>query len=147
MKKEEKLLSEKIFSGKQGYSKVKLRGRFFEQEYTYPIFINSGDHMNRKLKTGVSALGSAMLVVLMTAQTQFAKEDDFCANVDRVTFDVSLSAKHPLNRCATDKPENSVSWTKWFSGRSSSYQFHYLDLLELLSKTSDDSTKQHRGQN
>ena len=103
--------------------------------------------MNRKLKTGVSVLGSAMFVMLITAQSQFAKGDDFCANVDRVSFDVSLSAKHPLNRCATDKPENSVSWTKWFSGRSSSYQFHYLDLLELLSKTSDDSTKQHRGQN
>lgn len=103
--------------------------------------------MNRKLKAGVSIFGSAMFAVLMMANTQFAKGDGFCANVDQVTFDANLPVNHPLNRCAIDKKENSVSWTKWFSGRSSSYQFHYLDLLELLSQSSDDSTKQHHGQN
>ena len=25
-----------------------------------------------------------------------------------------------------------VSWTRWLSGKSSSFQFHFLDLLELL---------------
>ena len=27
-----------------------------------------------------------------------------------------------------------VSWMSWLTGRSSSYRFHYLDLLELLSR-------------
>lgn len=96
--------------------------------------------MNRKLKVSLSAVGSTTFAVLLLAQTQFANGDEFCANATAITFDASLPVSHPTNRCASDKPVSDVSWTKWFSGRSPSFQFHYLDLLELLSRTTDKPT-------
>ncbi|GAA0858808.1 hypothetical protein [Aliiglaciecola litoralis] len=101
--------------------------------------------MNRKLKASVSVFGSALFAVLVMAQTQFASGDGFCANVEQVAFNASFPVSHPMNRCAFNKPETGVSWTKWFSGRSPSFQFHYLDLLELLSRTTEDSNDHRSG--
>lgn len=100
--------------------------------------------MNRKSKASLSTLGAMFFVVLMGAQMSFVKGDSLCANFDEVEFSHDLPMSHPLNRCASEQ-KNDVSWTSWFSGRSSSYQFHYLDLLELLSRVGEDSTERHRG--
>jgi hypothetical protein len=102
--------------------------------------------MNSKLKVSLSIFGSAAFAFLMVAQTQFAEGDGFCANVEQVAFNASFPVSHPINRCASGKPLNDISWTTWFSGRSPSFQFHYLDLLELLSRTTDESTEHHRGE-
>ncbi len=39
----------------------------------------------------------------------------------------------PLCANAQQQAEE-VSWVSWLTGRSTSYRFHYLDLLELLSR-------------
>jgi hypothetical protein len=100
--------------------------------------------MNKKLKAKLSIMGSAAFAFLLVAQTQFANGDGFCANVERVVFNAHFPVSHPVNRCASEKPENDISWITWFSGRSPSFQFHYLDLLELLSRTTDEPTEPHR---
>ncbi|QLE83912.1 MULTISPECIES: hypothetical protein [Shewanella] len=46
------------------------------------------------------------------------------------TYNSALPASHPNNRCA-DQSHN-VSWKNWFTGKSRSGQFHFVDLLELL---------------
>lgn len=100
--------------------------------------------MNRKSKASLSTFGAVSLFVLMIAQVSFVKGDSLCANFDAVKFNAELPMSHPINRCASEQ-KNDVSWTSWFSGRSPSYQFHYLDLLELLSRVGEDSTEHHRG--
>ena len=52
------------------------------------------------------------------------------------TNDASRVAAHAVQQCdglATVE----VSWLEWVSGKSSSYQFHLFDLLELLYGNSD----------
>lgn len=108
------------------------------------FYLIHGVLMNRKSKARLSTVGAISFVVLMTAQMSFVKGDSVCANFDEVDFNTNLPMSHPLNRCASEQ-KNDVSWTSWFSGRSPSYQFHYLDLLELLSRVGEDSTERHRG--
>ncbi len=80
---------------------------------------------------------SASLVALLS----FAGSTDheglaFCSCPENSQFDQTLPMSHPVNRCATQQA-NGVSWISWFSNSSKSKQFHYLDLLELLSRDSD----------
>jgi hypothetical protein len=41
------------------------------------------------------------------------------------------SVNGPTTQACVTSPLT-VSWTRWLSGKSSSFQFHFLDLLELL---------------
>ncbi|MEP4890481.1 MAG: hypothetical protein ABJV04_10670 [Aliiglaciecola sp.] len=91
--------------------------------------------MNRKLKV-FSSVGAVMFSMVFVLQTQLSGVDDFCQNIDVIEFNSNLPITHPINRCASNQ-QNSVSWTNWFSGRSG-YKFHYLDLLELLSRAADN---------
>ncbi|WJG10006.1 hypothetical protein [Aliiglaciecola sp. LCG003] len=93
--------------------------------------------MNRTLKCSLSIASSCLLVSLVAAHISLEQSADFCANIERGQYEVSLPMSHPLNRCAAGQSKN-VSWTNWFSGRSPSYQFHYLDLLELLSRSTEE---------
>ena len=100
-------------------------------------------HMNRKL-TGSIAFSSAILVaVLAFGQVQINENGLFCSCPHNAQFDTQLPMSHPINRCATVQAEG-VSWSSWFAGGTNSNQFHYLDLLELLSRhTSNTKQKQH----
>ena len=92
--------------------------------------------MNRKLK-GVFTLGACTLVAVMGfAQMSGSEGSLFCSCPQSVSFDHELPMSHPINRCAT-KQSTGVSWSSWVSGRSYSYQFHFIDLLELLSSHSE----------
>ena len=92
--------------------------------------------MNRKLKGLVTLSTCAMVAVLGFAQVPASEGSLFCSCPQIVSFDHELPMSHPINRCATEK-STGVSWSSWISGRSSSYQFHFIDLLELLSRHSD----------
>lgn len=94
--------------------------------------------MNRMFARSLTLAGSALAVVLTFAQIMEGDDSGLCVNFDVTGFNSSLPASHPANRCASGQQAD-VSWFTWFSGRSKSYQFHYLDLLELLSRSSDDS--------
>ncbi|XOV79687.1 MAG: hypothetical protein ACFHVJ_01725 [Aestuariibacter sp.] len=58
------------------------------------------------------------------------------------TLDKTLPVSHPANRCAVE-PVSHVSWFSWITGSHSSKQFHYLDLLELLTRSDDDNSTRH----
>lgn len=60
----------------------------------------------------------------------------FCHCKPDLAFDHTLPLSHPINRCASTQ-SGAVSWYSWISGKSGSYQFHFIDLLELLSRTKD----------
>ena len=65
------------------------------------------------------------------------------------SYNSSLPASHPNNRCARQTED--LSWSTWFTGKSRSNQLHFVDLLELLYGHSDSplddvtpaNTKQH----
>lgn len=40
---------------------------------------------------------------------------------------------------STNDNDQSVSWYSWLTGNSISYDFHYLDLLELLYRSHDSN--------
>jgi hypothetical protein len=95
--------------------------------------------MNRKSKsfltlTGVTLTGIAAAAILSVSQVSIDDRNVFCGNLDKVVLDHGLPVSHPVNRCAADQSQG-VSWSEWFTGRSRSYQFHFIDLLELLSRS------------
>jgi hypothetical protein len=58
-------------------------------------------------------------------------------------LDVSLPLSHPKNRCADNNTTRDISWFTWLSGKTKSNQFHYLDLLELLSRHTESKYSKH----
>ncbi len=96
--------------------------------------------MNRKSTRLATIVSSALVAVLVFAQTPDQEGLLFCSCADGVKFNHDLPLSHPVNRCASEQSAE-VSWSSWFSGAASSNQFHYLDLLELLYTGSDDAKK------
>ena len=95
--------------------------------------------MNGKSKslftlTGVTLTGLATVAILSVFQVSSDDKNVFCGNLESVVLDQQLPVSHPVNRCAANQSQG-VSWSDWFTGRSSSYQFHFIDLLELLSRS------------
>ena len=100
--------------------------------------------MNRKFKslftiTGVTLSSLAAVAILSFSQISPDNRSAFCGSLENVVFDQNLPVSHPANRCATEQSPG-ISWTAWFTGRSSSYQFHFIDLLELLSRPAKSET-------
>lgn len=79
--------------------------------------------------------------ILFAAGAIAAGQNGFaaCDCASDVEPDLSLPMSHPVNRCAFNQTKE-VSWYSWFSGKSQSGQFHYLDLLELLTRNSHSNT-------
>lgn len=94
--------------------------------------------MNRTSKTLLAVLASVLLTAAAYAQVLSSKEAEYCGCSVKTMFDKKLPVSHPSNRCI-DSPSTSVSWFAWLSGKSGSNQFHYLDLLELLTRSDSES--------
>ena len=79
-------------------------------------------------------------VALLSIAATFTPEtrSSVCDYQPVTDFNPKLPASHVQNQCARhlDGVEE-VSWLSWIAGKSSSFQFHFLDLLELLHN--DDS--------
>jgi hypothetical protein len=95
--------------------------------------------MNRNSKslftlTGLTLTGLATIAILSVSHVSSDDRNVFCGNLENAGFNKELPVSHPVNRCATTQSQG-VSWSEWFTGRSSSYQFHFIDLLELLSRS------------
>jgi hypothetical protein len=95
--------------------------------------------MNRKSKSLLTLSGMASISITAVAILSFSRisldnNSMVCGDLDNVVLNQQLPVSHPVNRCATEQSQG-VSWSQWFSGRSSSYQFHFIDLLELLSRS------------
>jgi hypothetical protein len=107
------------------------------------IVSNQDMHMNRKLKSSIAFSSAILVAALAFGQVQINAGGVFCSCPHNSQFDTQLPMSHPINRCATVQADG-VSWTSWFAGGTNSSQFHYLDLLELLSRhTSDTKQKPH----
>ena len=76
--------------------------------------------------------GSAAL--LSVALSSAPQSRSSVCNYQPVTeFNPKLPASHIQNQCARHKDGvEEVSWFSWIAGKSPSFQFHFLDLLELL---------------
>lgn len=101
--------------------------------------------MNRNSKslftfTGVTFTGLATVAILSVSQVSSDNRNAFCGNLENVVLAQELPVSHPVNRCAASQSKG-VSWSQWFTGRSSSYQFHFIDLLELLSRSGNSEAK------
>ncbi len=97
--------------------------------------------MNRMSKSIYRTVGLPMVAVAFVAFLTLPTSSSngvspFCQDLPNIVLDTDLPVSHPKNKCATEQMQG-VSWFSWFSGRSSSYQFHFIDLLELLSRPSE----------
>ncbi|MGS2721647.1 hypothetical protein [Paraglaciecola aestuariivivens] len=97
--------------------------------------------MNRKSKSlfrlvGLPLMGMATLAFLTLPSSYSSGVDAFCKDLPSIALDKNLPVSHPKNKCASQQMQG-VSWFSWVAGRSSSYQFHFIDLLELLSRPSE----------
>ncbi len=102
--------------------------------------------MNRKSKslfsqTGIALTGIAAIALLSFPQISSDDKSVFCGDTENTVIEHELPISHPANRCATASQSQGVSWSEWFTGRSSSYQFHFIDLLELLSRSGNSEAK------
>ncbi|MCV2884369.1 hypothetical protein OE749_06645 [Aestuariibacter sp. AA17] len=96
--------------------------------------------MNRVSKGLVTTCFSAFLVAGIYAMVPTSQTYPFCTAHNPVEFDKSLPISHPHNVCAL-QTEHSVSWVSWISGSTTQSGFHYLDLLELLTRGVEDASK------
>lgn len=83
---------------------------------------------------------STAIVALLSFAGISAEQTSNCACIAKL--DKTLPLSHPANRSAVDEVSH-VSWLSWFTGSNSSRQFHYLDLLELLTRSDDDGRTRH----
>lgn len=70
-------------------------------------------------------------IVLISAVSAATWQNESTKTLEECTAMMQNSEqKNAQTLCQT--PEQSVTWTSWFSGKSRSTQFHFLDLFELL---------------
>ena len=124
---------------------LKRSCRLLNCRYNVTKYFNADNTMNRKSKSlftlsGKTLTGIVAAAILSFYQVSSDNSNVFCGNLENVVLDQQLPVSHPINRCATEKSQG-VSWSSWFSGRSSSYQFHFIDLLELLSRSANSKEK------
>lgn len=84
--------------------------------------------------SGMASISITAVAILSFSRISLDNNSMVCGDLDNVVLNQQLPVSHPVNRCATEQSQG-VSWSQWFSGRSSSYQFHFIDLLELLSRS------------
>ena len=109
---------------------------YFVHRYNVSFYYSGENFMKRKL-SGLLTLSACAVVTVMGLANMPANEgSQFCSCPQIVSFDNELPMSHPINRCASQQ-SSGVSWSSWIRGRSPSYQFHFIDLLELLSRHSE----------
>lgn len=99
-----------------------------------------------KLPLKLATLSAIIAFISLAATTVSAKNSLTslaCGCSYATKLDVSLPVSHPKNRCAEDNPARDINWFTWLSGKTRSNQFHYLDLLELLSRHSESKYRKH----
>lgn len=94
--------------------------------------------MTGKIRT---IAGIALALSLVVGWSSYCHKSEYGIDCEHsnAQFDTSLPVSHPQNRCAVGTKQD-VSWASWLSGNGQGIQFHFLDLLELLSRQADNST-------
>lgn len=85
------------------------------------------------------AVCGIVALVSVAVYPRSGSEASVCEFQPSSRFNPKLPASHVQNQCARDRDGViEVSWLSWIAGKSPSFQFHFLDLLELLH---DDDSK------
>lgn len=74
-------------------------------------------------------------VITIGTLSYLSKNNDVVAAVNECQY--SFGHKKMNNTLACMKVEQKSSWMSWITGDSRSAQFHYLDLLELLTSSEE----------
>jgi hypothetical protein len=90
---------------------------------------------NGRTKT-LLTLGGAFAGLWMGFSVTSVSTDSLCQFQPVTEYNPALPASHVENQCAIDTTSQ-VSWFSWVFGKPESYQFHFLDLLELLNGDSN----------
>ncbi len=81
----------------------------------------------------IASLSVVATVITLASGMTLSTNQSVCDFQPSGTFNPALPASHVENQCARVRDGvEQVSWLSWFAGQSSSYQFHFIDLLELL---------------
>ncbi len=89
----------------------------------------------RAFKTGILIASALLLIGAFSFGSSSEQELSSVGNCHNTQV---VSAQNTLTTITCIKAEEESSWFSWLTGDSRSAQFHYLDLLELLTN-SDDS--------
>lgn len=84
----------------------------------------------RKVSLNILVLTSFLFAVESLAA---APVNQTCQCEKRTEYNPKLPESHPENLCAAESKLAKVSWIDWVLGNSGSAQYHFMDLLELLS--------------
>ena len=81
----------------------------------------------------IASLAVVATMVTFASGMSLSAKQSVCDFQPSRTFNPALPASHVENQCARVRDGvEQVSWFSWLAGQSSSYQFHFIDLLELL---------------
>jgi len=93
---------------------------------------------NMKSAAFIATSASVIAVTAMSFQNMTSADAlsaSGCSTTSESSYNSSLPASHPSNRCARQSED--LNWANWFTGKSRSNQLHFVDLLELLHGHSD----------
>lgn len=97
--------------------------------------------MSRKIILSTAATASLVATLLFAMPESSGEYGTGCCS-ENIAFNSALPVSHPQNRCALGaKAASNESWLSWLGGNSRSAQFHFYDLLELLSRSRHDELK------
>lgn len=86
-------------------------------------------------------IGILIATVLTICYLSFSsKNDEIAMASEQCQCDTLNTATH-LSVCQKQVNETHSSWFSWLAGDSRSAQFHYLDLLELLSGSDEQQSR------
>ncbi|WP_417761181.1 hypothetical protein [Shewanella sp.] len=84
----------------------------------------------RSVAVMLTAAGVVVIAVFVIERVTM-RNDQLALNCGTQNeYNAALPSSHPSNRCANQQQE--LTWRSWFSGKSRSGQFHFIDLMELL---------------
>ncbi|WP_417659037.1 hypothetical protein [Pseudidiomarina sp.] len=83
------------------------------------------------MKLSVMSVLLIASIVLISAVSAAAWQNEPTKSLEECKA-MMHNSEQPNAQNVCQAPEQSVTWTSWFSGKSRSTQFHFLDLFELL---------------
>jgi hypothetical protein len=96
-----------------------------------------GNKENFKKITLVKSMSACFILTLSICFTVFSVQSsiDVCSKSD-LTLQTDENSSPSSMQCSYKG--NEVSWLAWITNKSTSNQFHFLDLLELLTQVGSD---------
>ncbi|RUO48564.1 hypothetical protein [Pseudidiomarina donghaiensis] len=94
------------------------------------------------MKLSLMSVMVATGFVLISATSAYAWQNDQAKTVSECEA-LMKNSEHVEAQSICQAPEQSVTWGGWFSGKSRSTQFHFLDLFELLFASGESNQRDY----